>query len=186
MDQKFVSQEEFQSYEKNRMASAGGGGGSSSVFRDPNHIKFKVIMWSIKNSQTQKQHDDQENLANNFCLCCPHPENPRNIINKFCSWLWFFCLTWTLPLKENLYEKIQENCCKRGSTLHTIPKDQFLSKNSIFTSLYLKINFDNFFEGKISKKYRNWFFGQKNARLEQCVDQCVCTSERCKKRSSVS
>ena len=67
MDQKFVSQEEFQSYEKNRMASAGGGGGSSSVFRDPNHIKFKVIMWSIKNSQTQKQH--KENLANNFCLC---------------------------------------------------------------------------------------------------------------------
>ena len=31
------------SYEKNRMAA-----GSSSVFRDPNHIKFKVIMWSIK------------------------------------------------------------------------------------------------------------------------------------------
>ena len=81
MDQKFVSQEEFQSYEKNRMAaSAGGGGGSSSVFRDPNHIKFKVIMWSIKIPRPKNNMTTKKTLQIIFASAVPIQKIPEILL----------------------------------------------------------------------------------------------------------
>ena len=68
------------SYEKNRMAASAGGGGSSSVFRDPNHIKFKVIMWSIKIPRPKNNMTTKKTLQIIFASAVPIQKIPEILL----------------------------------------------------------------------------------------------------------
>ena len=86
-----------------------GSRGSSSVFRDPNHIKFKVIMWSIKIPGPNRC--CPKNLAkNNFCVCCVPKMKIhllRNIINKLCL---FVTLVFLTHCAETPFQVLKNQC----------------------------------------------------------------------------
>ena len=76
MDQKFVSQEEFQVTRRTVWQQAG----SSSVFRDPNHIKFKVIMWSIKIPRPKNNMTTKKTLQIIFASAVPIQKIPEILL----------------------------------------------------------------------------------------------------------